>query len=262
MRILVIGLGKSGTTALLYAIRAAMPAPADTRLIFEPHGPVAIREDHALAKVLLNPRDELGEAFYNSFDHTILIIRDPRDLVVSKALYRIYNVPAVAKDQGKLSRYLDLLRAKERDPRSVSLCSMNRLFRELLGRSSSQDEALVALLNYAMQFHASHPDCLVYPYERMVAGDFSSVADYLALPVQAQDATVPQSLSRVVRSRRAGNWRDWFCPEDVEHYRPLLLPYMTRYGYADEWDLSPNPAILPQEASEYVQRLALEAQSA
>ena len=34
MRIVIVGLGKSGTTALLYAVRAAMPA--DTQLLFEP----------------------------------------------------------------------------------------------------------------------------------------------------------------------------------------------------------------------------------
>jgi hypothetical protein len=48
---------------------------------------------------------------------------------------------------------------------------------------------------------------------------------------------VPASLHRVVRSRRAGNWRDWFCPDDVEHYRPLFSAFMRRYGYADDWTL-------------------------
>ena len=149
MRILVVGVGKSGTTALLYAIKAAMPE--HVRLLFEPHGPTLIQDEHMLAKVLLNPADDLGESFYHSFDRTILIVRDPRDLVISKALYRVYNVPAVAKDQARLARYLDLLRSKEQDPRSVSLCSINRLFRELIGKPPGRDEGLVALLEQAVR---------------------------------------------------------------------------------------------------------------
>ena len=67
---------------------------------------------------------------------------------------------------------------------------------------------------------------------------------------------VPAGLQRVVRSRRAGNWRDWFCPEDVAHYRPLFAPYMERFGYGDDWTLSPEPRIPAEEGSEYVLELA------
>ncbi len=258
MRVLVVGVGKSGTTALLYAIRAAMPA--HTQMLFEPHAPApAIDQEHVLAKVLLNPRDQLGETFYRSFDKTILIVRDPRDVVISKALYRVYNVPAMYQDDAKLAQYLQTLKAKERDPRSLSLCELNRTFRRLLAKPAGQDEGLVALLDNAMQFHDRHPQCLAYYYEQMIRGDFQPVATYLGLPMNSQQGEVPDDLRRVIRSRRSGNWRDWFCAEDVEHYRPLLQPYLTRYGYNDDWDLSPTPTIRPEEASTYVTQLAKEA---
>ncbi len=113
----------------------------------------------------------------------------------------------------------------------------------------------------AVAFNRAFPECLVYKYESMVAARFEPVAQYLSLPAEAMNPQVPDSLRRVVRSRRAGNWRDWFCPEDVEHYRPLLSGYMERYDYPDDWLLNPEPRIRPEECSEYVLRLDRERRS-
>src|SRR5262245_2560712 len=71
MRAVVVGLGKSGTTALVCAIRSAMPA--DTQLVFEPKRYVAIEAPNVAAKVLLDPKFPLDPAFYRQFDKIILI---------------------------------------------------------------------------------------------------------------------------------------------------------------------------------------------
>ena len=81
------------------------------------------------------------------------------------------------------------------------------------------------------------------------------VTGQVASEAEAMKPEIPHSLQRVVRSRRAGNWRDWFCPEDVRHYRPLVAGYMARYGYPDEWELNARPVISPEECSKYALRL-------
>jgi len=161
-------------------------------------------------------------------------------------------------DPAKLERYLDLLRAKEADPRSVSILEINDVFETMGGASAHTDGGRARMLADAIAFHAAFPEAYVYKYETMVAGDFAPIAAYLSLHAKAMNPAVPETLRRVERTRRAGNWRDWFCPEDVAHYRPLLSAYMERYGYDDNWTLADAPVIRPEECSEYVLRLVRE----
>jgi hypothetical protein len=256
MRVVIAGLGKSGTTALVYAVRAAMPA--DTQVLFEPKAFVAVTARSVAAKVLLHPKHPMDHAFFRQFDHVVLLVRDPRDLLISRALYRIFGARAILADPAKLGQYLELLRAKEADPRAVSMLRINALFESFAGRGLHSDEGRLRMLRDAVAFHEAFPDALVYKYEAMVAGDFAQLARFLSLDAAAMKPDVPDMLSRVVRSRRAGNWRDWFCPEDVAHYRPLLSDYMMRYGYDDDWSLAEAPSIRPEECSEYVMRLVRE----
>jgi hypothetical protein len=197
-------------------------------------------------------------AFYRQFDKIVLLVRDPRDLLISKALYRVYGANPLHADSAKLDQYLELLRAKERDPRTVPFTRIPALFQSLIGRAPNPDGGIARLLDYAVGFHDAFPGCIVLKYEVMVAGQFDSLAQYLSLPAEAMKPNVPDALRRVVRSSRAGNWRDWFCPEDVGHYRPLLSAYMDRYGYSDDWALNSEPRIRREECSEYVMRLARE----
>ena len=256
MRVVIAGLGKSGTTALLYAIRSAMPAGTD--MIFEPHSHVAVHAPDVVAKVLLHPRFPIPHAFYRQFDKIILLVRDPRDLLISKALYRLFGARALHADPKKLDQYLELLRAKETNPRSVPLVRINALFQSFVGPTLHSDEGLARMLNDAVAFHEAFSGCLVYKYEAMVTGQFDALAQHLSLAADAMKPEVPAGLQRVFRSGRAGNWRDWFCPEDVDHYRPLLSAYMSRYGYADDWELHRAPRIPVEECSGYVLRLIRE----
>lgn len=256
MRIVVVGLGKSGTTALIYAIRSAMPA--DTELLFEPRAFVPVREPNVAAKALLNPRIPLGPEFFRQFERIVLLLRDPRDLLISKALYRIYGGTPLHADRAKLEEYVGLLRAKENDPRSVSFLRIVALFQSLNGRGPNPDADVAERLNDIISFQRAFPECLVYRYEDLVEGRFDAVASYLSLPAERMKPDVPTMLRRVVRSRRAGNWRNWFTPEDVAHYRPVFAPFMGHYGYADDWTLNATPRLDPAEGSEYVLRLARE----
>jgi hypothetical protein len=256
MRGIVVGLGKSGTTGLVYAIRSAMPA--DTELLFEPRSYVTLRAPNVAAKVLLHPRYPIGPAFYRQFDRIVLLVRDPRDLLISKALYRIYGNSPLHADQPKLDQYVELLRAKERDPRSVPFVRIVDLFQSLIGRPSRRDAGIARRLNDIVAFQRAFPECLVYTYEAMVAGRFDAVGQYLSLPAERMNPEVPDALRRVVRSRRAGNWRDWFCPEDVAYYRPLFSPFLGLYGYPDDWVLHDKPHLESAEGSDYVLRLARE----
>jgi hypothetical protein len=253
MRVVVVGLGKSGTTAVLYAVKSAMPD--GTKVLFEPRSYVQLDSPNVAAKVLLHPKVAMDYAFYRQFDRIVLLVRDPRDIQISRALYRAYGARALLANRENLARYVELLRAKEAQPRSVSLTRINTLFLSQGGSELHSAAGLARMLDDAMAFHDAFPECFVFRYEEMVEGRFGTLAQYLSLPMDAMKPEVPDAYGRVVRSRRAGNWRDWFCPEDVELYRPVLSAYMSRYGYDDDWRLNADPAIRPEECSEYVLRI-------
>ena len=119
MKVVIAGLGKSGTTALFFTLKRAMPP--DTHHLFEPSRFDAQTgmTSNVLAKILI--RDSTEYASFDDFEKKILIIRDPRDIIVSRVLYDIYNAPDACRDAAKIDAFVRLLRRKEAEPRNVSL---------------------------------------------------------------------------------------------------------------------------------------------
>jgi hypothetical protein len=101
MKIVVAGLGKTGTTALFCKLKQAMPP--DTLCLFEPRGYRAPSNHvaHILAKDLFGYDKTINVASFQSFDKRILMVRDPRDTLVSRVLYDIYNEPTVCGGRSK-----------------------------------------------------------------------------------------------------------------------------------------------------------------
>lgn len=257
MRIAILGMAKSGTTALFYKCRAAMPA--DTvewfeRPLLEP--PTA---QHVLYKGLLNALKRLDLSHLHRFDRRILITRDPRDRIVSGTLYRVFDcLPFCASDDG-VRELLEMLGRKQRDPRAITLREI--LDRLIAWNGGRPDEFLARAQrtnDYAMATHEAFPDLHALSYEDLVDGNIAGLERHLGLALGSEQATVPPGRSRVVRSRRHGNWRHWLCPSDIDWLRPTFLPFMDRYGYPDDWTLAAEPVITAEHSTEYVRRLVRE----
>ena len=118
MNILIHGAGKTGTTALFYSIRQALSGTVAE--LFEPGQPkldaaLSTSVDHVLAKILLRETIEIPD---ERFPWKIMLVRDPRDTLISRLLYATWHAGFRA-DPGCMDTYLTLLRVKERDPRSI-----------------------------------------------------------------------------------------------------------------------------------------------
>jgi hypothetical protein len=80
----------------------------------------------------------------------------------------------------------------------------------------------------------------------------------LGIPLTGK-AQVPKNLERVERTKKYGEWRNWFTPEDVARFQPVLTPYLKRYGYDfDDWRLSDAPIIRSEHCSRYFTSLVQE----
>ncbi len=269
MKIVIFGLGKSGTSALFYKIRNSLPP--GTISLFEPDrfGPReefrarlgALRRGRfapdIVAKVLPLGRRPVRLRDFDRFRRQVLIVRDPRDRLVSVLLYQCYHASFAHRDSAAAG-FLEWIRRKEADPQSVSILKLLSIFEGLEGSAEGLQGWLESYrdrcVDGALRFHAERPHLPVFFYEDLVDGRFAALERSLAVTL-AGNATVPEALRRVVRTKAYGAWRDWFTREDAEALRPLLAPFMERYYPGSDWDLNPRPRIEPEHASLYARRL-------
>ncbi len=251
MRALIVGEGKSGTTALLRSISAVLDDPVE---VFEP---VELRESDldpeslVVKKLLLNWK-RAERKLLDRFDKRVLIVRDPRDRLISHLLYDAYN-KAEFLDAEQREKWLYLLLRKTRNPNGISLMHlMNAWWRmsrtDLVSHHvRATDRSRVFQRRFGDQF-------FVLKYEDYVDGSFDAINDYLG--VELSPGEVKGSEARVVRSGTYGEWRDWLTPADVEVLRPMTHNWLKNAGYDfRDWDLTEPDALDPATTVEYVESL-------
>lgn len=253
MRCLIVGTAKSGTTALLYAVAQAMggepvlhvedriaelrqlPAHAAVKLIFEHESAADIA------------------AFGAGFERRILLVRDPRDNLVSRLLYMVASHRILLDDPAYLRIFSMLLQRKQQAPATVALQQLPPLAQPsaFLADACAANGALAA-------FAGAHGgDWFILRYEDLVAGRLQALSDYLGLALRA-GADIDPQYQRVARTKGAGDWRHWFTADDVACYRPQLAPLLAALGYADDWTLAEAQHIAPEHSWLYFERLVHE----
>ena len=262
MKILILGLGKSGTTALLYKIAAGLPGCE----AFSGGKPGKYIGDYENAVYKHTYEERKGKDFdlyrehlkHEHYDRKIWIARDPRDAAVSRMLYR-WNRGCVGHRQ-QFNEHLELVKKKERDPLSVPFHEICRYTghddwpAEIQSVVDEERDRYQQMSDFVSGLGS---DWFLFTYENMVSKNFTALNDYLGFEIKA-DAEVPNSTgnAKVVRKKASGDWRHWFTEEDIELFRPAYLPYMALTGYdTGDWTVSSRPIIEPEFASVYMQNL-------
>ncbi len=252
MKILLAGQAKSGTTALYCALQQTLPSTYTC--LFEPLSYTsASRDGYELAKVQINELAKLDD--FEAFDKKILVVRDPRDNLVSRLLYAIYNEGFV-KDDDKVRFFVDCLERKRRDPPSVPMIELLQVLNDLSGEDVLGRFILRHRLG--LNFDPLGRGYFIYKYEDFVAGRYSELEKYLGFNIRFS-GDVGAAYSRVTRTKSSGDWRNWFTARDVEYFRPIYHEYLVKYKYDLAWVPHPEPKILPEHSTEYIMRLACEA---
>jgi hypothetical protein len=252
MNYLILGLPKSGTSALHAAIKAERNPVA----LYEPTRAsqieylLAREAPDRLAKVMLPALEQLCVP-PRAFDRTVLIVRDPRDVLVSWLMFR----PLMTRNNANtvfVSDFLRVLKEKEANPRDISVTSMFKVLDQhevpyTRGRDFRQHFKLV------MNFDSDDQDHFTIRYEDFVDGKVEALNEYLDLAA-SKKARVGDHIAYNERSKTYGAWKHWFTPEDEQVWRPFFQPFIERYGYEVEWLLADAPAIDPATASGYLER--------
>ena len=246
MKVVIGGTGKSGTTALTYKVAKPLPG---CRVLFEPVERRAALEtaNHTVVKIKLrSARDYARAAAYREFDRRVLLLRDPRDWLISRQLYLWYSRNLSSRE---FNTFITRLKRKEAAPASVSFLDLSPSTLPL----QDQLETLNDFVQLKSRLVAE--GWFPFRYEAMVTADFGRLNDYLGFDVDA-GAEVDARHQRVVRSKASGNWRHWLTSRDVEQLRPQLSKSLRQLGYNEgDWCIAVPQALDPRLGSDYVMKL-------
>jgi hypothetical protein len=267
MKIVILGKGKSGTTALLHMIAAAFP---ECRLVpggFRAHARDRARADadpNASFATKFTYNDDKGRSFGavlqhlsdEAYDKKIWVARDPRDNAVSNALYR-WRLRH-GKSRAQFRQCLERVRQKEQNPTAVPFHEIYRWTGDRGGPENVEELATSEGTRYERMLEfvrALGSDWFIFKYEDMVDRNLDALSAYLGREI-GPAAELPLDDRLKVRTKGYGDWRNWFVQEDVEIFRPIYTPYMNLVGYdSDDWALNPDPTIDSTLASEYMELL-------
>ncbi|HEY1093036.1 MAG TPA: hypothetical protein VGE47_18190, partial [Burkholderiaceae bacterium] len=247
-RFLIVGPAKSGTTALTYAVAAAVQASTVT---FE-EAPETLERLPAggVAKVLFDHFDEQrllrGAAFAS---HRMLLVRDPRDLFISRLLYVVSSRREWLGDDVLMHQLLRMLWDKQLSPEDVNLLDVGAL---LFGsRQEAAHRLMGPIERYAGFLAGLQLAWCRVSYEDFVAGELSALEGYLERPVSHRPVIDPQ-YRRVARSCSSGNWRHWLSRDDLHDLRQDFAPLVEALGYGDDWEPAAAQRISPAHSWDYV----------
>jgi hypothetical protein len=262
MKVLILGLGKSGTTAMVYKVAGGLP----NCHAFSGGQPGKHVGNYENAVYKHTYEERKGKSFdlykehlkKESYDRKIWMARDPRDAAVSRMLYRWHKGHKGSKKQ--YEAHLELVLKKEKDPASISFAELCRYSGRNAWPRSIEDVVDQERVRYD-RMHAFvkelGDDWFLFKYEDMIDGNFESLNEYLGFAVKA-DGEVPASTgkAKVVRKKASGDWRQWFTEQDVELFKPAYKDYMELIGYdLNDSALNENPVIEPEYSSIYMQNL-------
>jgi hypothetical protein len=255
VKVLVLGLAKSGTSILMYRIASGLD---DCREYFEPgameggqdveaHREMTKDPGNVVTKIVFHPLSphRLSEIL-PLYDKVIWIHRDPRDRLLSTFFYNWFKDHDPKPE--RYERALALTRQKEKHPASVP-------FKKLIGISFTPSnidrtyQPVIALLD------SLGDSMFMLYYESFMDDRYRELEEYLGFQIDP-GAEVHQDVQRVSRSKRYDNWRRWFTAEDVEFFKPLLTDYMQAFGYdTEDWELEPVDSLPAALGSAYMERM-------
>ena len=276
--ILIVGTAKSGTTAVYKSIKDSM----GERLVsyFEPNASdfnaaLRSRKKEILVKITLIDRPLYKNLYddINHFDKQVMIIRDPRDILISNLLYNVRWM-RFAQDPIRLNKFMAAIKEKEANPQSHSVIDLYQLRDQLESEVMETWESPRSWHDeyndyaIAVRMIEKNKDIFVLSYEDYVDSKLDALSAYIGTDIKGnadvskltEKHSVKKSVRNIARSKTYGNWKNWFTQEDIETFRPLFQPLMDKVGYKDDWTLNTKQIILPERASLYIKKIITPAQ--
>jgi hypothetical protein len=268
MNVLVIGRAKTGTTIISKTIHKSME---NALFLMEPKAIerflVPYNQD-LVAKIIFEhwnktPRLRVAVLFNElavKFDKSVLIVRDPRDELISRLFYILFGYVKdgkVTRDQ--LTPWLDIVKRKELHPESVSLKDMMGVLNRILNININfQLNDTFHYFNF-IRNQSADAKSFVLHYEDFISGKTRELESYLGIELTSE-RSVDELSNRVMRTASFNNWKSFYLQSDLDRFKELHQDKMEKMGYTD-WELSSTPELDPEHGSVYLNRLLDEAEA-
>ena len=255
MKVLILGLPKSGTSALYFSIKHALDPNSgwygsDYDIIYEQWWKP--KKEKFICKFLIGYNEQKrhgNKVPFEIFDKSVLIVRDPRDRLVSAMLYASHN--KLYNNEDKARAFVNLLRKKEVDPNSVSMMDLHEL---LTGQRDicTQETPIMGEEEDIFKYDY-FGNYVTITYEEYIDRNWDRLEDYLGFKLE--EPKVEGWSKHVPREKKYGGWVNWFTSEDVEGFKPKVDNFMNAYYPHATWDLPEEKHIDPAFGSEYVMKI-------
>ncbi len=255
MRFSVIGMPKTGTTALYNLIKHNLPK-GNNFYLFEPalerelKGALKFNVDNLLIKFMVHKLEKVSFKL-SMFDKNILIVRDPRDFIISSLLYRFNNQDLIY-DKKKFERAYELFVQKENDPESISCVDLLKFF-NISAPENFRKKTFDMFFNLIDLDKKN--EIFTYKYEDMIDGDYASLSSYLN--IEFNNIPDPEGwTSKIARSKSYGDWKNWFTNKDIAFFGQSTSDFIEHFGYDQGWKLNDLQVVNPQTCSNYILSLS------
>jgi hypothetical protein len=252
MKVLIVGQPKTGTTALLFALKDALGIE---QMVSEPERLGFEDEyDDVIVKYFYRGRDH---EHIRKYDKVVMLVRNGYDTLISQLLFQP-RAHLRKKPDRELRRYTRMVRDVRQ--RRAGIVDLSRCFEELTGRNMVQ--AVMGHQRLLLALHAEiAEECFVLKYEDFANGNITDLERYLGVSVgSASDTNLPVNVSYVSRSRRSDNWRGWMTAKDMDELAPLFAEFHNAFGYRFDEQLLATMEIDRSEAEDYIWRIVREKQ--
>jgi hypothetical protein len=194
------------------------------------------------------------------FNKIIVIIRDPRDELISRMFYIIYGyVKQGLVTRAQLLPWQDIVIEKEKNPGAVSVLDMMAVLNQLLGIHMNLElKNTFAYFKFVKKQRASS-GFFVLRYEDFITRQLQPLEEYLGLTLSGE-RTVGQFNNRIRRTASCDNWKSFFLKSDIEAFKTLHHTEMETMGFRD-WETADTPSLNPEHGSVYLKRLLDEAET-
>jgi hypothetical protein len=249
MKVAIIGMPKTGTTALYESIKLELPL--DTVTSFEPKNKSELsyvlteKRDNALTKIMFTKLNDV-DFRVEEFDKTVVIVRDPRDYLVSSLLYK-FDDPKICKSNEKLKYLISLFKVKQERPDQISFTKLYSAFSDTEINWNLHLKLYKNLLKFIEK-----QNVFVLKYEDFAYDLLQPLNYYLGLTVKNK-RKLEGWTAKIQRKGTSGDWKNWFTKDDL-YLREVFLDVMSKLNYSD-WDLSPKPVIEDKYCLGYINKL-------
>ena len=266
MKILILAPSKTGTTLLHSMIKNSLHGKG-YKSFFEPcNHPKFYGGIQKSKKVIVKDlfrfdlEHEHDPNHWTNYDKKILLVRDPRDHLISSWMYFLATNVGYYGNTGNISqtqaKIIDIVKRKQTDPSAYSYSKFMQDCREAFGIKNPDGGPKTNVWKEFLEYINTHPAlgfCII-KYEDMIKDNFENLEKYLGFSINRNQNIV--KIDRVIRSKKYNNWKNWFTTEDIIIMKNQYGNLLEEFGYDNgDWELNTPQILDPKNCQDYLHRV-------